>query len=804
MNLVRSYPAWLLLLLFGAGSLPRLLAQTALGQPVFEIQAIHPDKRLGVLAISVNTNIDIREKDIVGIEKIGLGSIHALKYEKIDPRYRTKFDKSGDKTEDIAVLFLVDASTGMHPYLANIRTGIQTALQDGHHCSFFVSSYTDDLDALRPLPLRKADTLLRQTVQEISSSSSHLPNALSSVLIDFDTLPQAKKVIIVLSNQAARDEVLRKGYERALDKVAEDLAQSTASYLVFGIGIGAGADLGLLQRLAGATPSPADTALSLPAFTGSDTLSSTLSSILKNGIPRLKTLYFKPEKYIYVGEKRALSLSYRQRAVELSATQSYAAGSFIAPLFLGANTKSLLFWLGLFMVGCIVVFAIFVLLSLFVPYLNRLEFRRKYVVPYIRKGNKTETDPVTGDPILEGDLVVDKCAQLIPLNIWEALGRCPNHPECISSMGCSGAGAKEPTQGNFFSQKGVLKKLNWLFFGALGGFIAWTAYAIYQFTDMSSYQALVNPFFSFMQKDIPEGKLAELQITGFIDLSIGAILSATLAYVEEVGMSRKFSLLRILGKFLLGILLSFGTLLLGAQLQLSIDNYFISGLLTWLLFGITFGLILSIGSGIQFSRAFLGGALASILAFLFYFLGVLAIQNLYTGTGSVLQYLVDFIKMTSFIALGGILGYGIVTIVSRLEDFELEYLAPEQVAGMSAPISKWLKASIDVAIGTSSKCYVYIKWDDPAVADMHAIITYANQQVYIEPLAETLVNRVILPLNRKTPLQANDLIQLGRESTTLFRFIAKNAPPAAEQGVRIRQNDPEGKGKPDNIRFGKS
>lgn len=780
----------------------RLFTQLPIGQPVFEIYSVKPDKRLGALSISINSNIDIREKDLVGVEKIGFASLHALKYEKVDPRYRPKVDKDSEKAEDIAVLFLVDAGTGMTPYLESIRTGIKRALRDGNRCSFFVSGYTNDLHELSALPMIQADTVLSRSLKEGQSTASQLPNTLTSVLIDYDTFPQPKKVIIVLSNQPAEQEIHKREFEQTLARVREQLKKSHTNYLIYGVGLGPSADMSTFHSLADATPSPADDAIHLPGTAIADTLAGTLSIILRNSIPRLKTFYFKPEKYIYVGENRDLSLIYRQRDLELTANKTYRAGSFIAPVFLGANTKSLLFWMGLLVVGSVFVFALFVLLSLFVPYFNRLDFRRKYVMPYVRQGNKTETDPVTGDPIQEGDLVVNKCAQLIPLAIWEALGRCPNHPECTSSMGCNGAGQKEVIQGNFFSQKGILKKLNWLFFGAVGGYLVWTAYAMYQFTDMSSYQTLVNQLFTLMESDITGDKLAELQLTGFIGLSIGAILSVTLAYVEEVGQSRKFSLLRILGKFFLGVFFSVLTLLLGSKLQLEINNYFISGLITWMLFGLSFGLILSIGSGIQFFRAFLGGVLASVIAFLFYFLGVIAVQNLYVGTGPTMQYLVDFIKMTSFIVLGGVLGYGIVSIVSRLEDFELEYVAPKEVSGMVAPISKWLKAGVDVAIGTSSKCYVYVKWNDPAVAGIHAVITYSDRQVFIEPFAETLVNRVIIPMKKKTPLQANDQIRLGRDSTTIFRVIIKSRAKQNETTVPL-QTDTDGKGTPSQTEFKK-
>jgi predicted component of type VI protein secretion system len=89
---------------------------------------------------------------------------------------------------------------------------------------------------------------------------------------------------------------------------------------------------------------------------------------------------------------------------------------------------------------------------------------------------------------------------------------------------------------------------------------------------------------------------------------------------------------------------------------------------------------------------------------------------------------------------------------------------------MVKPISKWLKNGMEVFIGRSAKCYVFIKWNDEHVEDKHAMLVLENGRVHIIALYETLLNGVIIPENQKVELNNDDIIQLGRYSNSKMQY----------------------------------
>ena len=184
-------------------------------------------------------------------------------------------------------------------------------------------------------------------------------------------------------------------------------------------------------------------------------------------------------------------------------------------------------------------------------------------------------------------------------------------------------------------------------------------------------------------------------------------------------------------------------------------------MIIWSLFGVGFGSILSINSSIELKRGVLGGVIASIISFFIY----TAIIYLVPDDG--------LAKLLSFIILGAVLGALVVTVIANLEDFELVYLSPSEYTGMVKPISKWLKKGMEIYIGSMSKCYVFIKWEDKHVGERHAKLVYSQANVFIIPLHETMVNGVIVPENQKTQLMNNDIIQLGRGSISKMQYKEK-------------------------------
>ncbi len=551
---------------------------------------------------------------------------------------------------------------------------------------------------------------------------------------------------------------------------------STHNIAFYPIGLGSGADTTFLKKLPDLTKNTKDRYIY--SNNPDDLLNIFLSVIAQYSVTYRVQLIPSPEVQTFKGENRRLMLNWVAKGLPsaMIASYDYKGGSFIEPINLGISqsTYTTSFWLIHILIGTLLIGGLLALLMYLVPWLKKREFKSKYVIPYVPEKNKIRRDPITQDAFEEGDNVVVKCKQMTSLATWEALGHCPNYPNCMEFADpCNGSGG-EDMQGNFFSQQGVFRVLNWLWFGATGGFAAWVLYAIMQMINIEGlYQSAFNLFNgerirasllelrggeSFL-KNIPE--MVDQTLIG---LFLGACLIIAIAWVEERGHSRKFSFWRVFVRGILGVLISFIVFFTGYIFQyLVLDNPFLAGIVIWAVFGVAFGAILSINSTVELKKGIFGGVISSLVCYLIYF-GLSAI-----APDDVLA------KLISFIVLGGVLGALIVTVLSNLEDFELIYLSPKEYTGMKKPISKWLKKGMEIYIGRSSKCYVFVKWEDEYVDDRHAKLVYQGGSVHIIPLFETMVNGVIVPENQKTALQGDDIIQLGRYSISRMQYKEKRS-----------------------------
>ena len=433
-------------------------------------------------------------------------------------------------------------------------------------------------------------------------------------------------------------------------------------------------------------------------------------------------------------------------------------------------------WLLLGVLGAIVLVVLLVVFAQLVPVIQSWNFNRNHVRIYQSVGSKTEYDPVTKIPLRDGDQVVYKCQYPIPLRTWQDIGnRCPRYPGCTNYENpnpCNGAGAPQES-GRFFSMKGIYRRLNWLWFGVAGGYLAWLLFAIISNANVDFYRQLWSGLYNeqalvAQREGSAALALLEAQVNNVTDdtllgivFSLGIIFM--LAWMEERNQPRKISwgriLLRVVAAIPLGILVFGGTFL---WYSVSSSFTFLIGLVGWAFFGVGMGLVLSIRSSIIPMRGILGGLLAGVAAYLMYFLLVTILPA---------NYLL-FARLLALMVMGGVLGLVLVTVLSRLEDFELEYISAS--AGQHiAPISKWLKNGTSILIGRDPTCYVYIKQDDSAVQAQHARLSFENGQVFITPLAETLVRGRELPADQKSALQNGDIIQLGRDSTTQMRYREK-------------------------------
>ncbi|RMG72684.1 MAG: FHA domain-containing protein [Bacteroidetes bacterium] len=458
---------------------------------------------------------------------------------------------------------------------------------------------------------------------------------------------------------------------------------------------------------------------------------------------------------VYRGEARKMQVSWQGQEVE----QTFFMGTPSNPLNFSANEANN--WIVVLLTGLLIIEILLTLASQAIPLSKRLHFKRKFVKPYkaVKEAGRRRFDPYTSEEFEENEMVVTRCRVMHSLDTWEYLGnQCIEFPKCTFGADPCKDGEIMPQSRQFFEQHEAFRKLNWMWFGAFGGMLAWTLWAVLKLLDPVWYRSLIASVSSLAGMDQYTYYLSKDTLMG---LSLGAGLAFALSWATERGQSNKLSWgrvgLRTLAGALLGLALFFGGFFV---LRRFLSSDYLGGTLTWVLFGLGLGAVLSLRSSIGTMRGMTGGVIAGLIAY-----------NIFVGLSLAFDAF-EMAKMVAFIVLGAVLGLIVVTVVSRLEDFELEYISPQKYARVN-PISKWLKADMDIFIGSDASNYVFVKWHDPEVQARHAKLSYKNGEVLLEPHHETLVNGKVLPLNKPYSLQDGDIIQLGMKSISRMRFKEK-------------------------------
>jgi FHA domain/von Willebrand factor type A domain len=687
-------------------------------------------------------------------------------------------DLSSIHKDGIHIAFLVDVSSSMASKLTGIRSILERVIMspDTSARTYFFELSTFDKFANQNVVVSRDNPrpILEKLLQaKTGADESDLMQAITQKTSELSKI-KGRKALFVLTDQetnmnknSANLTYTADNLNAALDKIQD------RDFHIFPLALTATTDKSVLQTLSARTICKSDYPVDINPLAMESDLETKLRDVCK-GLPHTYQLALDiPSNVIFAGQPNTYDVQWAASNLQRPITLTY--GSPNDPFMF---VKGFSYWAVVFILGAILLFALFSALSLLVPHLRQTEFKKKYVVPYKKQGWATEYDTITGEPIRDGDLVVKKCKQTILLNVWEGLGQCPNFPDCMTNphFNCSGSGAPEIATDNFFSQKGDLKKLNWLFFGAVGGFIAWIIYALYKITTPDWYTNIICRFFDSKNpqlfKDTNEVYLFSSET--IIGIALGIGLSGALAYVEDKGAARKQSWSHVFTTLLAGTLVAAFSFLVGAIIQHTLFagssvNY-VSSLVAWLLFGALFGLIFSWGSEVPVKRGVLGTVLGAFLAYILYWVIIKLLTLIDINSSTTISYSLGIIKLIGFMLLGSIIGYTLVTVVARLEDFEMEVIAPTSFSGRVVPISKWLKSGMEISIGTSSKCQVFVKWTDEAVLDEHALLSYQDQRVYIYPLDEVMVNNVLIPTKQKFALKDRDVIQLGRSSISMYLY----------------------------------
>ncbi len=443
------------------------------------------------------------------------------------------------------------------------------------------------------------------------------------------------------------------------------------------------------------------------------------------------------------------------------------------------------------LIGLFIIAALLLFFWLLIPTYNRLHFKQNHIKKYssIKKAGVRANDPLTLEEIKDDETVVVMGKKIMLLETWKYLKEHKGETSKDHAIFF-----KNQLSGNFFSQNGDFQRLNWVWFGALGGYLAWCIGLLFKMVSIDFYLHLLESWFDTPQKQISSA-VYDASLTG-VAMGVGIVFA--LALVDELGSSRSFRISSIFKRVLIGAIVGLFVFLGESYLTASFFNSsYIGGLLGWTIFGTFIGLTVTFFSSIELKNGIIGGFISGVISFHFYYL-------FQTAPFFIDVFNASFAQMFSFIIYGCVLGYVIFKVVFRLEDFDITFLSPEAFYGRKNPISKWLKSDSYEAIyiGTDPGCEITIKWsqqDKKAVLlPRHARLTYDDGLVNIEPLnkesengktekAELLINNTLV--NRKTILNDKDRIRLGLHSISLMEFNARQKGTKERNQKKVIEKD---------------
>jgi hypothetical protein len=402
---------------------------------------------------------------------------------------------------------------------------------------------------------------------------------------------------------------------------------------------------------------------------------------------------------------------------------------------------------------------ILALLIFVLPLFKMFHFRALYIHPYgkIKSSSvKNKIDLYTQLPIADTTIVVTRCEHWISLENCKHNGnKCPEYPvRCNTGVG------NPDYKIDFFNQKGTNKYLNWLWFGAVGGFFAWVLTAF--ILEVISLKPLSDIILKAM---LETGLTTDLNISGIIStlresitgLFVGGCLGCALGIVEELlqGFSTH-SIVKILVRSIFGAIIGGIGFFIGNVFFIMLFNSdYVGRLIGWLILGGILGGGLTFYSGSEFWKGMVGGFLGAITGFHLYYLSTsTTIWGIETGI------LIGIIFLCSTIGLIESM------VISKLKDFYLQYVSGTKT-GTIIPISKWIKKKDSkIIIGHAKNCHIRV-YGDSNICEYHCEVHFdpEKQKVLLTPLSKDypveVNNRMI---SRTSRIKNGDIIKIGNTS----------------------------------------
>ncbi len=580
---------------------------------------------LFVKAMDNGKSLKLSNKDIYFFEKYENGEDVPLAIYEIIPEEK-EAETASETKDKFSVLFLSGLNREGFPNFNEQRNNLVTSFIENinlpNNTEYFMAAYGDVVYPPKPLKTFNLNIFENELSDylKVNKNADFFKSLIEAVrFMESRRDSSVRQVIILLTDGTNFPNVEQYNNRNEIPYDTADLKYLLGNlgdeFMIFPLGIGQTADAGIFQLITNATSNKQDT------FSTSGELPQQLEKmlftkrdLLYNNIIRLEP---NPQHRVYKGEKRLISIkgNYGETIFDMS-----GIGSPERPdtTLLDKDYASWHAWLLRFILGIAFVGLVLGAMVWLVPWNRKREFNRRYVVPYQEQSGVRKRDPLSGEVFQAGEMVVVKCPRVTSsIATWEYVGnQCPQYPRCLSfDPPCEGHGAPD-AHDKFTSMKGIFRRLNWLWYGMVGGLLAW---AVLAFINVFGYNGYYNVVQALFRQSLQKGGQLVQDLNRFIvnlsnELIIGTALGAgiclALSYIEEKSQPRRFSWVRVMVRTLAGIVVSLLVFLVGFYLQYNgiIDNRIMAGLLTWALFGLAVGAIMSVESSITLSRGLLGGA----------------------------------------------------------------------------------------------------------------------------------------------------------------------------------------------------
>lgn len=717
-------------------------------------------------------------------------------------------------TEAPTVLFLLDISGSMcGEKIVNAKNAILDVITDNNLPSdkTYFATFHDEVSKSKILTRENYDEVVAP-VQACNSYDTDLYYAIDNKVKELNNLTSGRKIIILLAD-GKNDNVKNPKYnKKGVNRITENELLNSISKLddkfgIWTIGLGnksadksniRGIDEDFMKSVCAKTSNKED---KYEYASSPDQLKEAFKKQIESATDNI-VLTIAPQDCEYTGLKRRLKISYNYRGKTGSDIYDYSEGSSSAAITL-CKDEGQTNYLLMAGIGSLLVITLLGILIFIFPLITTRQFKNEYVMSLAKyrevfPSKARLIDPYTLEIIEQDDLIVCKCKQVQLWETWqvdkEGKGgdRCANYDKCLSdpNWNCNAGDGESPytRKSNFFEQQGINRKLNWLWFGALGGLVTWGIYILLNeilLENGSLFFAQDMFKYIFDSNDLAISN--SLLNASLVGLSMGIGITSMLAFVEERGSSQKFDILNIILRILMGALIAIPVFIAGEFMFSSLQDYlptFISNyiirLISWIIFGISLGFVVTINSGIKTTNGIKAGFIASLIAYVVFILLITFIKN------------DEWANLIGYLAYGGILGALIYAVVAKLEDYEIEFLEPNKFSGRKVFVSKWLTQNGDnIGIGTDPASRVFIKWSDidPAVEGRHAEFIYEDGLIYINPFYDIKINNKPIKVGKLTELENNDVVQIGEK--TKFRFISLKKTDDKKRGSDIRNRSTE-------------